>query len=70
VIFGLQKYRDIILSKHSPFIEQSLEMQEKTFPAPRDQGCQIFLGKNTKMGENLPNDHSDYQLTIQYTKRP
>jgi hypothetical protein len=32
----------------------------------RYQGCQIFLGKNTKTGKNIPNYHELYQLSIKY----
>jgi hypothetical protein len=34
------------------------------------QGCQIFFVQNTKTGENIPNDHTIYQMAIKYFQWP
>jgi hypothetical protein len=34
------------------------------------QSCQIFLGTKYQNGENIPNYHELYQMSIKYNKRP
>jgi hypothetical protein len=34
------------------------------------QGCQIFLGHDTKAGKNLPNEQKIFQTIIKYPKCP
>jgi hypothetical protein len=34
------------------------------------QGCQIFLGAKYQNGNNVPNYHELYQMSIKYNKRP
>jgi hypothetical protein len=33
-----------------------------------DQGCQIFLGTNTKTGINIPNSHKIFPTVIKQAK--
>jgi hypothetical protein len=43
---------------------------EKSHKPTSHQGCQIFLCKKYQNGENIPNYHELYQMSIKYNKRP
>jgi hypothetical protein len=59
-------YSDSVL----PYIGTSLALQPASLTWSPYMVARFFLVQNTKMGENIPNYHELYQMSIKYNKRP